>query len=102
MNAWERKGCGTDAGYQWHRRNEGTPVRCTRCRKANARRVAGQDREKANARARDRYALLRIIGCSAAEADKLKWLSEERFTLALRERVNRHERDYARPSEAGV
>lgn len=102
MNAWERKGCGTDAGYQWHRRNEGTPVLCRRCLQANARRVAAQNRDEANARARERYALLRAIGCPAAEADKLKRLGEERFTLALRERVSQYERDHARLAEAGV
>lgn len=76
MEAYERKGCGTDAGYQWHLRNEGTPVLCQPCLQANARRVAGQDRTERNQVARARYAVLRAQGYSSREADRLKWRTE--------------------------
>lgn len=77
MEAYERKGCGTDAGYQWHLRNEGKPVKCQPCLRANARRVAGRDRTEQNRLARERYAALRAQGYSRREADRLKWRRAE-------------------------
>lgn len=76
MNALDRKGCGTDAGYRWHLRNEGKPVTCRACLQANARRMAARDRTEVNRLARERYAALRARGYSSAEATRLRWRKE--------------------------
>lgn len=73
METYERKGCGTDAGFQWHLRNEGKPVRCEPCLEANRVRMAGRDNTQRNQVMRERYAFFRAQGYSSREATRLRY-----------------------------